>query len=223
MEGDVREGREIAPSSKELERQYRLARQTLAMHHALRDSLKRKARAAESVLLVASVVFCATTFAGDDLYQFIGVDTDRSGLVLGLASVSAFAAALLSMVFDWKGDTARHQDAAERWSEVVRLFRESRSEDGTWSDDAATRLSAAYWEASKNTTPIPDKRFNGLKAAYLAKIEVSKTIDKYPGAPGILIWLLVCVRGARNVAQRKHFEVPRRGAEGDEGESESAD
>ena len=168
-----------------------MARQTLAMHHMLRDRLKHKARFIESVLLVASVVFCSTTFAGKEFLELIGVEPAWFRLVLGFASVAAFAAALLSMILDWNGGAARHQDAADRWAEVVREFRESRSEGGYWKEDVAVQLSAAYWEAWKHTIPIPDKKFNGLKSAYLFKIELSKTIDRYPGTPKALLWFLV--------------------------------
>ena len=183
----------------------------MAMHHMLRDRLKHKARIIESVLLVASVVFCSTTFAGKEFHELIGVDPDWVRLVLGLASVAAFAAALLSMILDWNGGAARHQDAAERWAEVVREFRESRSEGGCWTEDVAVQLSAAYWEASKHTVPIPDKRFNGLKSAYLFKIELSKTIDRYPGTPKTLLWLLVRAKGVSSFVQGEFLAVSRRG------------
>ena len=210
------------PSVKELERQYRLARQMLAMHHAHKDSLNRRAKLAESVLLVASVVFCATTFASDELYHLLGIDPERSRLVLGLASVSAFAAALLSMLFDWRGEAARHQDAAERWEEVVRLFREGRSDNGTWSE-GEVELSAAFWQTTKSTRQIPDRKFNRLKARYLAKVELSKKLDEYPGASLPLLWTTVWLRGTWKLAKDELGADRPRGSEDNQNEKEALD
>ena len=57
----------MAGSQRELRREFRLAAQTVAMHDALKDRFSARARAAEIVLLLASVLFCAATFAPDSL------------------------------------------------------------------------------------------------------------------------------------------------------------
>jgi len=160
----------------------------MAMHYALHDRHKLKALIAEGVLLTASVLFCATTFAGDEVYRLFGLDPRSSRILLGVASVLAFMAALLSMLIDWRGAAARHKDGAERWSGVVRLFRENQSDDETWPDDKIEQLSHAYWDAAKNSIAIPDRQFNSLKAQYLLKIEISKWAEKYPGAPRVFLW-----------------------------------
>ena len=95
------------PSQKETERQYRVLRQTLSAHAALRDEYTAKAKFAEVLLLVCAAVFCATTFAGDSFYAGLGLSPRTGQLVLGIASVLAFSSSLVLLVVDWKGTAAR--------------------------------------------------------------------------------------------------------------------
>lgn len=180
------------------------------MHHALKDRYLARARAAEVVLLVASVVFCATTFAPDALLTGVGLSARDSRLGLGVASVAAFAASLVLLVIDWKGWAARHTDAAAKWSSVLSRFREHQEEDGGWPADVAEELHRAYWEASYHSVEVPDRQFNVLKAKYLLKVEISKRIQAHPGAPRCLLWLLVRFSGTAR-AIRSEVERDREG------------
>jgi hypothetical protein len=165
------------------------------MHHALVDRYLWRARAAELVILGASVVFCATSFAGESLFSGLGLDPATARLALGIASVAAFFASLVLMVVDWKGAAARHQDAAIRWTGVVQRFLENQLEDGSWPEGLGDELSRSYWEAGKNSVSVPDGRFNALKSQYLIKSEVSRLVSSYPGSPRFWLWVVVRVRG----------------------------
>jgi hypothetical protein len=108
-------------SAKEIERQYRVARQTLGIHGLLRDRLALKSRIAEIVLLLASVIFCAATFAADDLYRTIGLSPAAAHIGLGLASILAFAFSVTLLVVNWKeawADTAMQRAAGRMSSDV---------------------------------------------------------------------------------------------------------
>ena len=169
------------------------------MHHALRDQYKRRAVLAESVLLLASVGFCATTFAGESFYSGLGIDPGRARFWLGVLSVAAFAASVLLLTLNWKGEAARHEDAASRWSKVTALFRQHRREDGTWAAEHEALLHDAYWTAAHNSVNIPDRKFNKLKAQYLMKVAVSKRLEAHPGAPRVLVWLSIRFSGTVGV------------------------
>ena len=86
------------------------------MHYALHDRYKRRALISEGTLLIAATFFCATTFAGDEIYRLFDLDPASASLMLGIVSVMAFIAALLSMLIDWRGSSAMHKDGAMRWS-----------------------------------------------------------------------------------------------------------
>lgn len=78
----------ISVPLKEIERQYRVLRQTLSMHAMLRDEFAWKAKASEILLLACSVIFCATTFASDSLYKYVGLIPEISRILWGLHQLS---------------------------------------------------------------------------------------------------------------------------------------
>lgn len=198
------------PSEKETERQYRVLRQTLSAHAALRDEYTAKAKFTEILLLVSAAIFCATTFAGDSFYSGLGLSPRTGGMVVGIASVLAFASSLALLVVDWKGSAARHSDAADNWTSALEEFRRLRQDDGSWPEEARVALSVTYWEEDKNSTEIPEKRFNQLKARYLRKVEVSKLISEYPGCPRLILALIVYARDSGK-ALRKSASKTREG------------
>ena len=203
MESYVWRDRKITTSAQELDRQYGLIKQTLAMHHSLRDYYRRRTTFTEIILLAASVFFLLTTFAGSDFYNLLGLHTDLSKLILGFASAAAFLSSLILLLLDWPGKAASHKDSAERWFLVLVLFRDARIEDGTWPMGIESKLSTAYADVCKNSVDIPDKKFNALKAQYLTKVEISKMAIKYPGAPYFLLWILVRSSAIKKVIRRK--------------------
>lgn len=196
----------MAPiTPKETERQYRVARQTLSIHAFLRDRFAFKSTIAEIALLVCSVVFCATTFAADDLYQTIGLSPATARVALGLASVVAFAFSLTLLVVNWTDAWADHKDASRRWTEVVEKFKSMRGEDGTWPEPVRDQLNALYWDTARTTATIPDARFNRLKRRYLRKIVISELSSTYPGCPRIFLGLLL-LKNDTTAAFRKSTE-----------------
>jgi hypothetical protein len=196
----------MAPvASKETERQYRVARQTLSIHGFLRDRYAFKSKVAEIALLVCSVVFCATTFAADNLYRTIGLSPTTARVFLGLASVTAFGFSLTLLVVKWKDTWADHKDASKRWTEVVEKFRSLRTDDGTWPDAARDQLNTLYWDTARTAAVIPEGRFNPLKRRYLRKVAISELSSTYPGCPRVLLGLVLLINHTtavfRNSAQ----------------------
>jgi len=182
------------PSENEIERQYGVLRLRLSAHSRMRDTNAFASRLAEVILIVCAVVFCATTFAGDRLYESLGVEPATARLLIGLASVATFASSLAILVLDWKGNAARHGDSAKKWAVVLEEYRKRRREDGTWPEETRAALSTAYWEADRNSVEIPDRAFNRHKSRYLRKVEISKLISKYPGCPRPALWVLLRTR-----------------------------
>jgi hypothetical protein len=172
------------------------------------DGYLARSRSAEIVLLLASVVFCATTFSSDGLHQWIGLPPEGARYGLGVASVAAFAASLVLLLIDWKGKAARHQDAATRWSAVVAQFREAQTEAGGWPADKGTQLHKAYWGAADDSVDVPDRRFNRLKAKYLMKVEISKRSERNPGVPRFVLWMIVRFTGTLSAVRECHFSRP---------------
>ena len=186
------------PTSKnqELDRKYRVLRQTLGIHSILRDKFALRAKVVESILLICSVVFCATTFASDGLFQALGIDAAHGKVALGIASIAAFAASLILLFADWKGQSEKHKQAAERWSKVLALYRDAWCSDGTWETEEVDQLNKAYWDADEQTVPLPSgMAFTNLKSRFLIDVEISKRKSRYPGCPKVVINLIIRFTG----------------------------
>ena len=182
------------PSGYETKREHRVLSQMLSMHALLRDRYSRLALSVDVILLMCSVLFCATRFARDDLFEQLGVTAQVARLVLGLVSVLAFFASLVALRVDWKGRAARHTDAVRKLTAAMALFGQHRYEDGTWPETCRLDLHRAYWDAMNSGVPIPDRQFLGLKARHLRKLEVSKLMDSVPGCPAAILHVVVMSR-----------------------------
>ena len=181
-------------SNQEIERQYRVLRQTLEMHSMLYEEYRLKATFSKILLLFCSVIFCATAFASDQLYLTLNLTPEISRIILGIASVLAFCFSPILFILDWQGKSVQHKDAIEKWSNVLKEFRKRRKDNKTWSEYDSNILSEAYWEADRNTVIIPNRRFNGLKSRYLRKVEMSKLKSSYPACPRLFIFFIIIFR-----------------------------
>jgi hypothetical protein len=181
-------------SAKELSRQFRVLSQMLSMHAVLRDRYSRRALLIDILLLGCSVVFCATTFARDDLFIQLGMSPNNIRYLLGIASVIAFFASLVTLRADWKGKAACHREAFQKLGTVHSKFREFRQSDGLWPQDHMPELHHAYWEAMNNTVEIPDRLFVRLKNRHLKKVEISRISNSAPGCPLFLLRLILLKR-----------------------------
>jgi hypothetical protein len=190
-------------SGKELSRQFRVLDQTLSMHTILRDRYATRGLIIDIVLLACSVIFCATTFARDDVFTQFGFSPQNVRYVLGVASIAAFFASLTALRVDWKGKSARHRDATQKLTSVLALFRETRQEDGTWPQDRGAELHQAYWEAMNNVIEVPTSSFVGLKSRYLRNVEVSKMLDSMPGCPVFMLKLILFCRSISKTLKKR--------------------
>ncbi len=193
----------VSDQNSELDRKYRLAKQFTSMHFSLRDSYRSLSTASEIILLIASTVFLSTTFADAHLFEIFGLEPQYVRVTLGIASVITFICSLMLLLMRWPEKAVQHKEAAQQWSNTLALFRETRKEDKMWPIESLQKLSDLYAATSDSVTAIPDKKFNNLKAQYLLKVEVSKLLSKYPGAPRLLLYLLVRLSGIYRAMLRK--------------------
>lgn len=192
------------PPNEEIERQYRVLRQTIDAHSFLRERYSRWATGTHICLLACSVVFCATTFAHDDLYRWIGFEPTSAKYFRGVASVVSFGAALILLVLDFKGKAALHGAALDRWARVLTEFRQVQPAEGEeWPTKHRKRLHRAYWGADKESVNVPNASFTSLKGKHLRKIEISKLKSRYPGCPRLLLW--TWIRGRDTFRFLKEF------------------
>lgn len=206
---------ECPVSQKELNRQFRVLRQMLSIHSSLRDRYALLALIVDILLIASSVVFCATTFARDDLFTKLGLSTKDVRHILGIASIAAFFSSLVALRVDWKGKSAQHRGAVQKLTLALKLFRKLRKSEGRWPENKGNELGEAYWEANSNIIEVPSRKFVRLKAKYLRKVEISKMLHSMPGYP---LFVLRCIliyrhiiksRGKVGTNEREPMDEPR--------------
>jgi len=173
------------------------------MHYSLHELYKFGAKLSEIILLSASVIFLSTTFLDEKYIILLNLDPDFSKFILGVTSVISFMFSLVLILLKWPEKAALHKSSAEKWGELLDEYRNAKLDDGTWASDTVEKLNEKYTNVSSNTVIIPDKKFNKLKANYLAKIEISKLISKYPGAPYSIIWMIIKCKGIFDAVTQK--------------------
>lgn len=155
------------------DREYRLLDQMATMHAELRDRARRVALTLTISTLCGSVVATAFAFAGgDDQISIAGIEAKRS-TILGWFAVVVFVITLVDLVLDRRSTARGHSDAVRALTDLGAEYRSRSEESG--------ELSRRYRETVQHVPPIPERDFNRLKARHLRKVEVSKTLSRYPG------------------------------------------
>jgi hypothetical protein len=196
-------------SENEQNRQFRVLDQTISIHAMLRDRYSKLSLILEILLLACSVIFCATTFAPDDIFTQIGLSPKGVRFILGIASITAFFASLFALRVDWKSKSLRHKDAVQKLNGVLALFRKLRKEDGTWLQERVGELNQAYCEAMNNIVEIPDNQFVRLKSRHLRKVEISKMSSAIPGCPVFLLRFVLFCRYISKVVRKDNSKKQR--------------
>lgn len=185
------------PPPDEIRRQYRVAKQTLAMHHDLRESYIRTALLSEIAVITLSTLSLIATFGGTELVQLLRLDEHLVRLAFAGVALIGFVASLVILLANPRGQAARHADAAAIWWRAVDDFRRDRQADGSWTEAARTRLAGTFATACAQACEVPGSQFNRLKSRYHWKLALSRARDNYPGCP---TWVLAVILIARDVA-----------------------
>jgi len=184
-------------SNIELNRQFRVLNQTLSIHCFLRDRYLKYSFILDIIVLLCSVILCATIFAKNELYVFLGLETGNSQNLLGIFSVIIFFVSLLHFLVKWKEKSEKHKDAIKKLSKTLSLFRELQKEDKTWDSEDRHKLNTQYWQSMRNIVEIPEKLFLKMKAKHIRKVEVSKLSDNYKGCPIFILKIIVLSRSMK--------------------------
>lgn len=184
----------VIVTDSELTRQYRILKQMLTAHAILRDRYLRRSVGLDVVMLVCSAIFCATAFASDDIFNWLGFSPIGARNTLRITSIAAFITAVVSLRVDWRGKAVRHSDAHRKLSTVLSYFRESCIGDNSWDENNKASLNSSYWNTMDDIVQIPEKQFVKLKAKHLRKMEISRMLDKHPNCPVSIISLSISVQ-----------------------------
>jgi hypothetical protein len=210
MERDGRQVNKVSISRSEMDRQYRVIDLMLTMHSVLRDRNHRRALAVDVLNFSVSLVLVATVFADTQILSVVGISGEHSRYVIGVTSLAIFFLSILTLRIDWKQKAEKHQDAHLKLAALKAKFHDwekSHSPDNTqWLQELQQQCRVVMGEIP----PIPDSKFNGLKAIHLRKVELSKALSRSPGASAIVLRLKILLQSSLK-SLRSVKETPRKG------------
>ncbi len=162
----------------------------LTAHSVLRDRYSGLATTLDVTLLGFSVLLCLTTFLDPAVLRGAHVSENTARITLGISSAAVFFLALVQLRVDWKARAVEHGRASERLARLKGDYRRLATATAT-ATPAHASATASVLEAAdrllEELKPIPDKQFASLKARHNRKVEVSRILDRYPGAPVLLL------------------------------------
>lgn len=167
-------------SEDEADRQYRLVDQLLSMHSLLRDRYHFRAFLLNTLQIAASLFLCALAFVADEVLQAAGLYPQRTRLALGLCALAVLVIAIAEYRVDWKAAGSRHAEAAAKLGLLKARYRRNWAQEKAEDREAQKRLTEEYDRTMSILPPIPDRRFNGLKADHLFKRTLSARLSENP-------------------------------------------
>jgi hypothetical protein len=181
----------------DLRRQAKVVDMMLTMHSMLASRYQLRAQVLDISLLAVSTVLLALTFIDPQVIAYINLSQETSRILIGVCSILIFFLSIVSLIVDWKGKARQHREAfntlvphKSEWSDLIRSFAES---------DPRGRAEFARKSALivGNLTPIPDAKFNSLKASHHRKVMLSKMISLLPGSSVITLRFLLWLKSNR--------------------------
>src|SRR5437870_168863 len=174
----------------DLARRRRVVDMMLTAHSILRDRYSVRATALDVAVLGLSVVLCLTTFLDPAVLRVAHIGEDAAHITLGISSAAVFFLALVQLRVDWKARVIEHQRACEKLARLKGEYRRLATAPAVSTPAGpsdTTRVLEAADRVLEELRPIPDSEFASLKARHNRKVEVSRILDRYPGAPVLLL------------------------------------
>ena len=117
------------------------------------------------------------------LLRVLGLDPAITRFLLGLAAVGVLICSITEFRVDWCSVAGRHAEAVSRLAPLKAKYRKAYAETGGSDPSKNARLTSEYDKLMNSLPPIPDRRFNALKAEHQFKRLLSERISQCPKAP----------------------------------------
>src|SRR5258708_31351241 len=101
---------------------------------------------------------------------------------------------MLELKTSWRERSSRHAEAANALSRVKLLIARELASDLAVTKARFAEIQQAYENVNDLIAKIPEGRFLELKALHRRKVEMSKFLDKHPGASIYLLRLKLWFR-----------------------------
>jgi len=169
----------------EFQRRWRVLDMMLTAHSALRDRYERRATGLTLLVMGLSILATGVAFISDSANLTIGPITARVQIWVGVLTCVIFLLSIVELLVEWRRRAWAHGEAARHLADLRAHFRHAHPEGEVVHSEAD--LFAEYDEAMDALdalrVPIPDAKFNRLKARHLRKVEISRRISARPQRP----------------------------------------
>jgi hypothetical protein len=157
----------------------------LTAHSVLRDRYERRSTGLTLLIMGLSIAATGVAFIGGERDATIGPFTARVQVWVGLLSCFIFFLSIVELLVEWRRRAWAHDEAAQRLADLKAKYRQIRKVPD---NDALVESDFDLPDEYDHTmdalgalrVPIPESKFNRLKARHLIKVEVSKRVTARP-------------------------------------------
>lgn len=183
--------------SQEIDKESKIIDMMLTAHSHIRDTNSFRATAMDIFLFISSIILNATVFLDPSILAYLGVNSEKARLIIGLSSIIIFILSFITLRVDWKQKSENYKQSAETLSQLKSQCIELKNiNDDIKYQEKMKNIKDAI---SKLPVKIPENEFLKLKALHKRKIELSEMIDKNPGASIFLMKTIMCFKANYNI------------------------
>ena len=187
--------------SAEYHRKFRVLDMMLSGHSSLSERYRRRSTGLILAIMALSILGATLALQDDKSIGIFTIDLESKEW-LALLTGLIFFLSIVELVLDWRGRAGAHEDAANRLGKLKGEFRRAEVTDETVQMDGVD-IDEEYDQTTAAIVEIPNPVFNRLKAKHRRKIEISKLLDKSPGAPLLLLRWRVFREGVKKPERPK--------------------
>ena len=172
----------------EFDRRRRILDMLLSGHSLLRDRHERRATGLTLLVMALSILATGVAFITSPAHLTIGPVTARVQVWVGVLTCVIFLLSIVELLVEWRRRAWAHGEAARNLADLKAQFRHAKPDGELVHSDVD--LLAAYDDAMDALkalrVPIPENKFNRLKARHRRKVALSARISARPERPLLL-------------------------------------
>jgi hypothetical protein len=168
--------------------------QSITGHSFLRDKFSRRAGVLSSIILIGAAVVTFLAVSSESVRAHFYLSYPRADHLIGLLGFAVLLCSILELQIGWRERSSRHAEAANALARLKLLIARELGSDLTLTKARFTEIQQAYENVNDLIAKIPERRFLELKALHRRKVEMSKFLDRHPGASIFLLRLKIWLR-----------------------------
>ena len=184
-------------------RQAKVVDMMLTMHSVLATVYHRRAQILEISLVTVSTILVSLTFVDSRILSYLKINPDLAHILIGICSILVFLISIVALIVDWKGKARQHSEAFNILVTLKSEWRDLLTSFNIYDERYKAEFSRKSALILGNLIPIPDSKFNRLKAHHHRKVMLSKMISSHPGSSITVLRLRLWYGRNRKVLKTK--------------------